>query len=178
MGVKWRRQAQTPATRAGRRRVVAALYGALAATVVAMAIPNVPRSSAWWLPFAMVLLASILVTIGSAVVLYRTGQRLGDDEDAKLDERQRAVRDRAYLRAYRMVGTLLIVLVQYMVIAPGFGWPLPERVHWAILSWSVMLFTVTLPSAILAWTEPEVEVEDDEESRRVGGVVRMTDPLR
>ena len=75
--------------------------------------------------------------------------RLHPDE---LDERQQAVRDRAYRRAFRVVQ---LVLAAFLVAA----WAGPRPVTLSGYRWPVVLTglawaALVLPTLVVAWTEP------------------------
>lgn len=75
----------------------------------------------------------------------------------RLDERQRSVRDRAYYSAYRalsllgLAGVLYLVLVQLRRLPPAQVGPGMAM----LLAGGAALLLLTLPSAIMAWTEPD-----------------------
>ncbi len=82
----------------------------------------------------------------------------GNAPDKDLDERQVQVRNLAYRYAYMGVATLLMCWMMYMAFAVDKGLWLPKSYEQAsALVWGVMLLCLTLPSAILAWTEKEIE---------------------
>ena len=74
-----------------------------------------------------------------------------------MDERQQAVRDRAYYSAYR--GLSLVVLGGILYLARGqFRRSQPvelARSEVLLLAGGLLLLIVTLPSAIMAWTEQD-----------------------
>lgn len=77
--------------------------------------------------------------------------------DRRLDERELRLRDRAYLRAYRVVAVVPLCVTLYTAMALDDGrlaphlW-LPHSYADAIIPfWGVFLATLTLPAAMLAW---------------------------
>ena len=100
----------------------------------------------------------------------RTG-RPGDGQDCgqgDLDERQRAVRDHAYRRAYRV---LQVVLAMFMVAAWSAG---PRLANLSAYQWLVVLTglgwaTLVLPTVVVAWTEP-VDSDDQPPARPLLGI--------
>ncbi len=109
-----------------------------------------------WLGLS-VSLASLLglaAVIGMIVYLYRgTGYwQLGNAPDNQLDERQLQVRNRIYRLAYIGVATLVLAVL----IAAIFGFPLPQGYdNVQPFYWTISTVVITLPSAILAWSEPD-----------------------
>ena len=94
----------------------------------------------------------------SAYLYYKTGLwQFGNAPDGQLDERQVQVRNRAYRLAYAGVCMLIMLFLAYLQLAPGLQWPIPSGSGQINpLFWGVYTFIVTLPSAILAWTETEM----------------------
>ncbi|HUJ32874.1 MAG TPA: hypothetical protein VLY23_16445 [Candidatus Acidoferrum sp.] len=76
------------------------------------------------------------------------------DADA-MDERDVAVRNAACFKAYRVIGIYTLVLV---LLAPGLGTMATVRMFEALLA-PLLAMILTLPQAIILWTEPDVPVE-------------------
>lgn len=76
------------------------------------------------------------------------------DPDA-MDERDVAVRNAACFKAYRVIGFYTLVLV---LLAPGLGAMATVRTFEALLA-PLLAMAVTLPQAIILWTEPDVPIE-------------------
>jgi len=81
------------------------------------------------------------------------------------DERELNRRDRAHYRAYRMLGLLIMLafLLEFlndrrfpMLESVGISMSASQRAIYAILQMGYNL-AITLPSAILLWTEPDLE---------------------
>jgi hypothetical protein len=103
------------------------------------------------------------------VRLLRWGLRPAPDfnpEENRSDERELHQRDRAHFLAYRalLVGLSLLWLVAI------WGLLTPRRLNWGPMSASLMIFgavmvlltvALTLPQAILLWTEPDMETDLD-----------------
>ena len=98
-----------------------------------------------------------IVTLVAWLFLYRFRASLAQAPDDRLDERQVQVRDRAYLQSFR----IFVVLVVAGLALLGF---LPQLAgHPVALSFDIVLpfllgailYAVLLPSAVVAWTEPE-----------------------
>lgn len=108
------------------------------------------------LGIALMIVSALGVLLGLIGILQsRATLFLGAVE--MLDERQRAIRDRAYYSAYRALsligvgGALYLALVQLRRL---------PQVHLGkgeamLLAGGAVLLLLTLPSAIMAWTEPD-----------------------
>lgn len=142
-------------SRSLRRVAVVATYLGLAATVALLwgeASGTLPGWSIW--PAAAGAVVAVAGLAGSAATATRATWW-----QAPLDERDRAVRDHAYRRAYWIVSILVLLALAYaMLAAERPGWWLPERQsdYWALF---IVLAIVTgvLPTTIVAWIEPDEE---------------------
>jgi len=143
------------------RAIIAAMYGSYAAGAAlhlgqdALG-PGTPGG-------AVAAIAGLLLMVvagGCLLLLYRSDfWRRGHAPDSQLDERELSLRNRAYLSAYQGVATLFLLAVIYLAFAVDFGLWLPTTYEQAsTLVWGVLLFTLSLPSAVLAWTERPVIV--------------------
>jgi hypothetical protein len=107
-----------------------------------------------WGPVSFLLIGATLV---GAFVLYRFVRDRADMPGTQLDERERQLRDRAWILAYQVLGAVVIVLGAAVVIPVlGFGNPvtIDASVATAVaLSLGVLL--PLLPAACLAWLEPD-----------------------
>lgn len=76
-----------------------------------------------------------------------------------LDEREKAQRDAAHFKAYRiMMGTLFVAGCAYWSLAI---WAVPwvsSRVPFLI--WLMLVYVLSLPQAVLLWTEPQPSVAE------------------
>jgi len=92
-------------------------------------------------------------------------RRLGtsDGTDEELDERQVQIRNVGYLNAYRGLGGLATLYGLYYFIAGDTGWWLPttENERTAFF-WGIWGVAMSMPAAILAWTEPDVHPLGDD----------------
>lgn len=80
-------------------------------------------------------------------------------QDLEPDERQRALRDRAMRRAYFVVSGTLLFITGYWL----FVWPLLRLLEaevTGLLLLTHFLLALSLPNAIVAWTESDPASED------------------
>jgi len=112
--------------------------------------------SAWYGLAHIVLTISILTVFGIFRV-GRVGKAIADDLDSRLDERQIALRNSAYLDSYRIVSGIVILGVIWIAIGTDLGyWWIPTTWHeWNAIVWGLFIYLTSLPSAILAWREPD-----------------------
>lgn len=129
-----------------RRALVVVALGAIAAL-----------SGTLWLAGSAWLAALLwLVAVAGLVLLRRVVRETADLPDDALDERLVAVRDSAYRTAFATVAALCVaVLVPLWIAVDGFDYTVTAGNLHALL-WAVILTTLTLPSAILAWTERDL----------------------
>jgi hypothetical protein len=143
--------------RQSRRQVVLISYGSAAIGLIAAILD--PRSSQPLLSLLLNLVGATSVLV-SLIYLFRLlnpklmGTSDGPDHD--LDERQLQTRNQAYVSAYRVLGGALILIVPAVLLWSAFG-SLPKLDIGAIaaLSYWAVLLVATLPSAVLAWLEPD-----------------------
>jgi|GEM_PF-1578739 len=137
--------------------------------VVALALVAYPVFVAAWLglpaigieviPWAVVVAVLGLGTVLSGFLVYAYRRRLAQSPDGDLDERQVAVRDRAYLESYRVF--VAVVLVGLLVV--GIGSDVVDRpllVDFDVVQpvlWAGILYGMLLPSAVVAWGEPDLD---------------------
>ena len=145
-----------PRSRRGRRLAVVAFYGGYAAVVAVLWGRAAAGAPSWLSAFSIVpgvaMLAGMVVLSSKAAGVYDVANQPPD----KLDERQQRVGDHAYRVSYWVVGAALIVGVVYVQVATDAGWWLP-RSDGAMqaLTWATILLTGWLPTAAVAWTEPD-----------------------
>ena len=91
-----------------------------------------------------------------AVLAGSSFQRMSQEEEQKLDERELAQRNRATYHAFSVFAGLVALGLLYMNLRIDFvdAFPLwapttPE--HWNALFWAVIILALTLPAAFLAW---------------------------
>jgi hypothetical protein len=138
--------------RAQRRRLIVTMY------VLCPALIGV----CWWLhvvvhpafSFGMLGVTGVLILLWSQLTSrqYLTNVPLG-----QLDERQQAVRGRAYQKAYHLLTGLLVILGIYVSMGSLTAqWFLPrDFAAWAITFFALTFLITSLPSAMFAWSEPD-----------------------
>ena len=106
------------------------------------------------IPFGLFMLAGLAVLFTSWV------WHAANEPDAALDERQQRVRDRAYLYSYRGIAGVAVLATVYGGLAWDNGLWLPNTWNQVqAVVWGILLLAMTLPSAVIAWTEPELPLE-------------------
>lgn len=87
----------------------------------------------------------------------RVGRAIADDLDTRLDERQIAQRNSAYLDSYRFVAGLVLLGVIWIALGTDLDyWWIPTTFHERnAIFWGLFIYLTSLPSAILAWREPD-----------------------
>ncbi|MEO8272707.1 MAG: hypothetical protein ABI620_01405 [Chloroflexota bacterium] len=124
-------------------------YGAL--------VLNGVLSSAVWAPVAIVLFG---ISIVGALVVYAFGQGRMGYPKRQLDERQRAMHDRALVISYGVVTTIVGLFLGALA-----GWAMNEPVVITMAGLVPVLigaglYLPSLPFAALAWIEPDVPADD------------------
>jgi hypothetical protein len=102
----------------------------------------------------------LTVTILATLAIFRVGRadrRIADDIDARLDERQIAQRNAAYLAAYRVVSGVAVLGCIWIALGTDKGWWwIPDSYNeWNDIFWGLFILTTSLPAAILSWREPD-----------------------
>jgi hypothetical protein len=183
MGKRW-----DMAPQSSRRWLVATIYLLLAAILVELYILDAWRTSGYYLIFATFLINRFFLggyqfgglikpfnqqqpvrrtppTIRFVLLFgYHTWQPEPVRSEWLNDEREQAQRDRAHYQAYQ---ALIVALVPLWLLAswashssPLLRWlPIPpmELVYGLVLA--TIALAITLPQAILLWTEPDMESE-------------------
>ena len=111
-------------------------------------------SPALWGPGSFVLIGATLV---GAFVLYRYVRDRADMPGRHLDERERQVRDRAWILAYQVLAVVVVLLAAAVVI-PVLGFGSPVTIDASIATAIALCLGVLLPllpAAALAWLEPD-----------------------
>jgi hypothetical protein len=111
-----------------------------------------PRWQGWLGPLALLLFAATALAF---VRVVTSPGFAADTVDRQLDERQRLVRDHAYRSAYYGLTLLFGALSLVVMYAAGddAGWSAMREAA-LLLPWLTFV-PGSLPSAIVAWTEPD-----------------------
>lgn len=145
-----------------RRRNIVLLYTLYPLSSVALHRSIGPTS---WFALAHLTLTAVLATALGIPHVLRVGRAIADDIDARLDERQLALRNAAYLDAYRVVASFMLLGIIWIALGIDKSlWWVPKTYNeWNIVFWGVIVLTLTLPSAFLSWREPD-RADDREEA--------------
>lgn len=135
-----------------RRALVLTMYLGYLAMTLAWAFLDAPLR--WLLVIPLGLAA--LISLATLMMPRLLGTSDGADDD--LDERQLQTRNKAYLAAYRVLGVSVMLAALYYMMARGSGLWLPTTdLETQALFWGAWGFSLTLPSAMLAWNEPDAD---------------------
>jgi uncharacterized Tic20 family protein len=111
---------------------------------------------------AALLVAAVIVWLQ----LRKSVRIVSEAPDELLDERQIALRNAAYVVAYRLMSTLAVLFV-LLVMALAEGGVMPESIRemvrmasWSGMHMSFLMSLVALPSMVLAWQLPS-EPQDE-----------------
>lgn len=146
-------------TRSNRRIAVAATY---ASYVILCISAGLVQRGAELAKNAIV--AALLGIAGMALFagwlsMVRFMREYGFPGDSRLftsrDERQTGVRHRAFVRAYGILFAVLCAGSVYGAIAPGLGLQAINSEYHNQVLFGAIFFAATLPSAVVAWTEPD-----------------------
>ena len=112
-----------------------------------------------WGPISFVLIG---MTVVGAFVLYRYVRDRADMPGLQLDERERQLRDRAWILSYQVLAAVVVVLVAALVL-PVFAFGQPITIDASIATAASLCLGVLLPllpAAALAWLEPDQPEND------------------
>jgi O-antigen/teichoic acid export membrane protein len=139
-----------------RRRVlaVATLAGLPAMFVwstfwMGTSVPNVA-----WGPISFALIG---MTVVGSFVLYRYVRDRADMPGRRLDEREKELRDRAWILSYQVLSAVVVaavIVIGFAVFVLGHAVTLDANLVNAIVL-SVAVLLPILPAAALAWIEPD-----------------------
>jgi len=107
-----------------------------------------------WGPVSFVLIG---VTLAGAFVLYRFVRDRADMPGTRLDERERQLRDRAWILSYQVLA-VVVVLLGAAVVIPVLGVGSPVTIDAPAATAVALCLGVLLPllpAACLAWLEPD-----------------------
>lgn len=143
-------------TRRNRRRVMLGMYGAwllIAASVTLWSLSS-PR---WFWSMELVLLATTIFQLVWFVWLGRTYVNAPRLADGELDERLLQVKNQAYRRAYLVLAP--VAVIAWLLSLAALDWQPNDhgKVVATVLVFAVALLAGTLPTAIVAWQEPDPE---------------------
>lgn len=143
-------------SRGARRSAVIAVMAGYPLLVAAWAgLPALGLPPVVW---AIVVGALGLVVLLGSYAIWSFRQRLAQAPDEELDERQIAVRDRAYLDSYRALAGLLVLGLLAATIVPD-AIDRPVQLTFETIQpvmWGAILYAIILPSAVVAWREPDL----------------------
>ena len=148
-------------SRRRRRWRVVALYGSYVLICASAAIAaNLTSPVARTCGAALLIAGVAAAAYGVLTLMGRTFVNAPNICDAALDERQRARRNEALARAYPIVGIFAALCLAYTIL--GDAWtPLRNFTVIEAMFWGTFLLAISLPSAIIAWTEPDPIPEAD-----------------
>jgi hypothetical protein len=145
-------------TRSNRRIVVASTYASYFVLCISSGLAH---NGSWlWIAIAVALIGIAGVTLGVGwFALTDLVREYGFPGDSRLfasrDERQTGVRHRAFVRAYGILTAVLCAGSVCWTIAPNLGlWTITIEYRNQIF-FGLIFFATTLPSAVIAWTEPD-----------------------
>lgn len=151
------------ASRAWRRRLVVGAYAGYLAYLAALAVSHVDATHAW---FHVLRPALFGLVAGCYFVLHRVTRETALRPDWALDERENRARADAYRTAYRILAAVLVPPIAYTLVAVDYPARLLAPVPREVLSEAfifLVLLMLTLPTTVLAWTEPDPLPELDDE---------------
>jgi uncharacterized membrane protein len=107
-----------------------------------------------WGPGSFLLIG---VTLVGALVLYRFVRDRADMPGTRLDERERQLRDRAWILSYQVLAFVVVLIAAAVVILVlGFGTPVTIEASVATaIALCLGVLLPLLPAACLAWLEPD-----------------------
>lgn len=111
-------------------------------------------SNVIWGPVSFLLIG---VAVVGGFVLYRYVSDRADLRDGRLDERERHLRDQAWILSYEVLSVVAVAVVATITIAVlGFGQQVTIDASMAGgAALSIGLLLPLLPAAALAWIEPD-----------------------
>lgn len=146
-------------TQRTRRRVIVLGGAVMAALLLASAFVIVPGSMA---SSVLKLVIALLTIAGFALVMTRSIYwYVGNAPDGDLDERELALRNRSYFKAYALFAGLSVLSAFYLLdLAPDLGLWMPTHYdQWWSLAWALLILALAAPAAFVAWDEPDPELD-------------------
>jgi hypothetical protein len=144
-----------------RRRVVLATYVGYPLAVAIFWIAEAENLGVWFRILGLI--AGTIHAIGFFALCTRgfLGWRIANDPDSALDEREQHICDRAYRPSYWAVATILLAAVVYIQLAAQYDWWMPNSGGaFVAMNWIAVFVITTLPTAVIAWTEPDEATEE------------------
>lgn len=152
------RPAESPSSfeelgRTRRRLLVTAMYLCLAAYAGLVSLGE----ARWW---AMLSFGPLLVAV---VIHFRyvlpVAREANKKSPSRLDERQLAIRDRAYYHAYRILGAFFVLLIIYamlVTLSDSMRLLVPTTgAQFSGVIFASTLLVASLPASIMAWIAPD-----------------------
>lgn len=111
----------------------------------------------------LILIAASLVVFG--MLAFSNLQRQTQEPEEELDERELMQRNRASHRAYSLICCLVLLGVLYLMLRDNLAgglslWAPTTPEHWNGIFWGLLLLSLTLPAAFLAWEKEPPPLED------------------
>jgi cytochrome bd-type quinol oxidase subunit 2 len=98
--------------------------------------------------------------VGAMVLFLSNYGQMSQRAERDLDEREVAVRNRAYVLTHQIMVITLFLAFFWVDMADRFGWWLPPVGEVGNLITAFALSSMALPAAILAWRDRPVAVDD------------------
>jgi hypothetical protein len=115
-----------------------------------------------WAPIVIVLFGATLVGVFAIYGYARDKASM----DADLDEREQRIRDQAWIHAYGFLATVVVAVVAIIALITSTSGPVTIGMEViGPVGISLALYLPILPSAMLAWTEPDVVGDDADDPR-------------
>ena len=156
----------------GRRTVVVATYAGYALLMASMVLGRTVHPA-----FALAMVPGAVVFVLALWRLVRATRPYSDEmagtKRPVFDERQDMVRGRANVRAYQIFSGVATLWIFYQALATDLRRKFPVWLPstWdehQVVVWTTLLLALTLPAAIVAWTEPDPVERDVQDSRDTG----------
>lgn len=147
-----------------RKTAVLTMYGAYGIAVALWIVAGGLRP----LPIAITIVTLLLLSMGSLIVLFQRTRywKWGNSPDAELDEFQVSSRNTAYKNAYFIIASVsLLVMFIARIGADTTDIEITESAR-EFLFWGWFLLVLTLPAALLAWTEKPIDDDGVVATRR------------
>jgi len=138
-----------------RKTAVVVMYGAYGVAVALWAAAGGLRP----LPMAALIVGLLLLSLGALIVLFQRTRywKWGNSPDADLDEFQIASRNAAYKTAYIIVAALTLLIMFIGRVGSDTTEVAISESAREIMFWGWFLLVLTLPAALLAWTEKPLD---------------------